>query len=120
MLIGELARRTGVGERLLRHYERAGLIRSERRANGYRDYEEHTVETVRRIRALLAAGLPTRTIRLLLPCTDGAAALRPCPGVLAGLRDRLAVLDRRADELEAARHLLRQSIAATARRQDDP
>ncbi|MEW1635466.1 MerR family transcriptional regulator [Streptomyces sp. NPDC093801] len=114
MLIGELSRRTGVSERLLRYYERTELIRSERRANGYREYDEGTPETVRRVRTLLAAGLPTRVIRQVLPCTaDGAAALRPCPGVLDRLRDQLEVLDRRAEELDAARLLLRRTIAAT-------
>ncbi|MFE6835005.1 MerR family transcriptional regulator [Streptomyces sp. NPDC057705] len=113
MLIGELARRTGVSERLLRYYERMGLIHSERRANGYREYDDQTVETVRRIRALLAAGLPTAIIRQVLPCTFDEAALRPCPGVLTNLRDRLNVLDLRAAELETARRLLRQTITAT-------
>ncbi|MFI0711757.1 MerR family transcriptional regulator [Streptomyces inhibens] len=61
-------------------------IHSARRANGYREYDDQTVETVRRIRALLAAGLPTRIIR--------------------------QVLDRRAADLETARRLLRQTIAA--------
>ncbi|MEW1658685.1 MerR family transcriptional regulator [Streptomyces sp. NPDC093707] len=113
MLIGELSRRTGVSERLLRYYERMGLIHSERRANGYRDYDEGTVETVRRIRALLAAGLPTRVIRQVLPCAFDEATLRPCPGVLTSLRDQLNVLDRRAADLQAARSLLRRTIAAT-------
>ncbi|GLX23542.1 MULTISPECIES: MerR family transcriptional regulator [Streptomyces] len=113
MLIGELSRRTGVSERLLRYYERMELIDSERRANGYREYDDRTVETVRRVRALLAAGLPTRVIRGLLPCTSDEAALRPCPGVLAGLRARLDVLDRRAADLETARELLRRTITAT-------
>jgi DNA-binding transcriptional MerR regulator len=45
------------------------LIHSERRAKGHREYDDQTVETVRRIRALLAAGLPTRIIRRVLPCT---------------------------------------------------
>lgn len=113
MLIGELSRRTGVSERLLRYYERTGLIDAERRANGYREYDDRTVETVRRVRALLAAGLPTRLIRQVLPCTGEEAALRPCPGVLAGLRAQLEVLDRRAAELETARDLLRRTITAT-------
>ncbi|MEU3510628.1 MerR family DNA-binding protein [Streptomyces longwoodensis] len=59
------------------------------------------------------AGLPTRTIRQILPCTYDTAALRPCPGVLTRLRDQLDVLDQRAADLEAARHLLRRTIAAT-------
>ncbi|MFB7508132.1 MerR family transcriptional regulator [Streptomyces broussonetiae] len=113
MLIGELSRRTGVSERLLRYYERMELIHSERRANGYREYDDKTAETVRRIRALLAAGLPTRIIRQILPCTSGEAALRPCPGVLTSLRDQLDVLDRRAADLETARRVLRRTIAAT-------
>ncbi|MFJ6721451.1 MULTISPECIES: MerR family transcriptional regulator [unclassified Streptomyces] len=113
MLIGELSRQTGVSERLLRYYERTELIHAERRANGYREYDDQTVETVRRVRALLAVGLPTRIIRQVLPCTHDAATLHPCPGVLTSLRDQLDVLDRRAAELETARHLLRQTIAAT-------
>ncbi|WP_406730145.1 MerR family transcriptional regulator [Streptomyces sp. NBC_01794] len=113
MLIGELSRRAGVSERLLRYYERMELIHSERRANGYREYDDQTVETVRRIRALLAAGLPTRIIRQVLPCTFDEATLRPCPGVLTSLRDQLNVLDQRAADLETARRLLRQTIAAT-------
>ncbi|MGV4984002.1 MerR family transcriptional regulator [Streptomyces sp. NRAIS4] len=113
MLIGELSRRTGVSERLLRYYERVELIRSERRANGYREYADETVETVRRIRGLLAAGLPTRVIRQVLPCAVDGATLRPCPGVLDRLRAQLSALDRRAADLAAARDLLRETIAAT-------
>ncbi|MEV7442941.1 MerR family transcriptional regulator [Streptomyces sp. NPDC091204] len=113
MLIGELSRRVGVSERLLRYYERMELIHSERRTNGYREYDDQTVETVRRIRALLAAGLPTRIIRQVLPCTFDEATLRPCPGILTSLRDQLNVLDQRAADLETARSLLRQTIAAT-------
>ncbi|MCX5151628.1 MerR family transcriptional regulator [Streptomyces sp. NBC_00320] len=113
MLIGELSRQTGVSERLLRYYERTELIHAERRANGYREYDDQTVQTVRRVRALLAVGLPTRIIRQVLPCTQDTATLRPCPGVLTSLRDQLDILDQRAAELETARHLLRQTIAAT-------
>ncbi|MFE2696956.1 MULTISPECIES: MerR family transcriptional regulator [Streptomyces] len=113
MLIGELSRQTGVSERLLRYYERTELIHAERRANGYREYDDQTVETVRRVRALLAVGLPTRIIRQVLPCTHDAATLHPCPGVLTSLRDQLDILDQRAAELETARRLLRQTIAAT-------
>lgn len=113
MLIGELSRRAGVSERRLRYYERMELIGSERRANGYREYDERTVETVRRVRALLAVGLPTRIIRQVLPCTLDEATVRPCPGVLTTLRTQLDVLDRRAADLDTARRLLRRTIAVT-------
>ena len=53
MRIGELSRRTGVNERLLRYYEQQGLLRPERLPSGYRAYRASDVAVVRRIRALL-------------------------------------------------------------------
>ena len=40
MKIGELSERTNVPTRMLRYYEEQGLLSSERRSNGYRDYPE--------------------------------------------------------------------------------
>ncbi|MFC7104329.1 MerR family transcriptional regulator [Nonomuraea rubra] len=70
MRIGELVRRTGVSERLLRYYEEQGLLHPSRLPSGYREYTEAHVETVRRIRCLLAAGLSTSTIATVLPCLE--------------------------------------------------
>jgi DNA-binding transcriptional MerR regulator len=116
VLIGEPAERTGINERLLRHYERAGLLRPERLPNGYRKYADSDTAAVLRIRALLAAGLPTRVIRYVLPRTTDEATVQPCPGVLGALRAQLSVLDRRAAELAAAREVLSNAIAATEAR----
>jgi len=38
MLVGELAARTGVSARALRHYDAHALLPVERTANGYRDF----------------------------------------------------------------------------------
>jgi len=70
MRIGELSRRTGTSRRLLRYYEEQGLIAACRAANGYREYDERTVDRVLQIRGLLDAGLPTRIIKEILPCLD--------------------------------------------------
>src|SRR5438067_10076710 len=113
MLIGQLAKRTGTSERLLRYYERVGLLTSTRQPNGYRDCGAAAEQTVAQIRALLAAGLSTNLIRQVLPCAHANGSLRPCPGVLDKLRTQLAHLDQRADELAQARQTLRQVIAAT-------
>lgn len=101
--IGELAEATGTTARSLRHYEQAGLITSQRAANGYRVYEERTVVRVRNIRHLLAAGLTVDDVRLFLPCLDGDVAAAPhSERGLRIARERLAVLEARiATQIEA-------------------
>ena len=113
MLIGQLAKLTGTSERLLRYYERVGLLASSRQANGYRDYDDAAEQQVKQIRALLAAGLSTNLIRQMLPCALADGSLSPCPGVLDRLRVQLAHLDQRAAELAQARQTLQQAIATT-------
>jgi DNA-binding transcriptional MerR regulator len=68
------------------------------------------VQRVRQIRALLAAGLPTRLIQRLLPCTDPEGNLDACPGVLDTLRGQLSRLDQQAAGLAASQELLRDAI----------
>lgn len=68
MRIGELARKTNVPARMLRYYEKQGLIAPRRLANGYREYDSSLVPRVRTIRGLLNAGIPTRIIGDRLPC----------------------------------------------------
>lgn len=70
MRIGELASKSDVSVRILRHYETQGLINSQRLPNGYRDYHSDAVERVRWIRDLLACGFSTREIRGFLPCLE--------------------------------------------------
>jgi DNA-binding transcriptional MerR regulator len=111
MLIGQLAKLTGTSERLLRYYERVGLLTASRQANGYRVYEADAELTVRQIRALLAAGLSTNLIKQMLPCVLEDGSLRPCSGVLDKLRTRLDHLGQRADELARARQTLQQAIS---------
>ncbi|GAA1669439.1 MerR family transcriptional regulator [Fodinicola feengrottensis] len=113
MLIGELARRTNTSERLLRYYERVGLLSSDRLANGYRDYADDAERVVGQIRSLLAAGLPTRVIRHIIPCAREDGSLAACPGVLDRMRSQLEQLDQRADELAVARETLVRAIRTT-------
>jgi len=95
MRIGTLARRTGVTERLLRYYEEQGLLEPSRLPSGYRVYAETDVATVRHIRTLLAAGLNTSTIGVVLPCVrdDGDRIVPTCTDMVDRLkleRDRLS------------------------------
>ncbi|MFJ3941628.1 MerR family transcriptional regulator [Streptomyces parvus] len=63
MLIGEVARRSGVSTRMLRHYESLGLVRpSGRTGSGYREYSGEDVRRIFHIESLRAMGLSLREI----------------------------------------------------------
>ncbi|MET9725099.1 MerR family transcriptional regulator [Streptomyces zaomyceticus] len=107
MLIGELSRRTGVSTRLLRYYEGQGLLEAGRGPNGYRSYDEEAVATVRKIRALLAGGLSTEVIRIVLPCTgEDGSAFDWCSDIRELMHRELAATDARIDELSRRRGVL--------------
>ncbi|GAA1975142.1 hypothetical protein [Amycolatopsis minnesotensis] len=50
----------------------------------------------------------------MLPCTGETGDVRPCPGMLDLMRARLAELDRRASDLDAARTAPADAITATS------
>ncbi|MEO3889531.1 MerR family transcriptional regulator [Nonomuraea sp. B5E05] len=107
MLIGELSRRTGVSARLLRYYEAQGLLDTSRGPNGYRQFDEDAVVTVRQVRALLRAGLSTEVIRSVLPCARGERPdIEWCAELWDILNGELATMDQRMDELQSSRDAL--------------
>ncbi|SHK84237.1 transcriptional regulator, MerR family [Pseudonocardia thermophila] len=114
MRIGELAERTGVSQRSLRHYEQHGLLHSTRTANGWRDYDEPAVRRVRAITALLASGLNLADVARLSPCLDAVPG-EPCADPEPARRtyaERLAALDRRITELHRRRAELARTMNA--------
>ncbi|MBR8642042.1 MerR family transcriptional regulator [Streptomyces tuirus] len=112
MRIGELAEATGTTPRALRHYEQAGLITSERAANGYRLYAAATAVRVRNVRHLLDVGLTLDDVRVFLPCLDGDVMAGPVSErALTVAADRLAVLEARI----AAQVAVRDRLAAALR-----
>lgn len=66
MQIGELAARSGISARALRHYEAKGLIESQRQENGYRDYTAGMLQRALWVRELIECGFSTRQIGGLL------------------------------------------------------
>lgn len=116
MRIGELSRRTGVNAHQLRYYEARGLLAADRRANGYREYDESAVLRVRQIRHLLGAGLSSEDIAYLLPCAVGEAPeLLGCPELLTAMRSRLERLDEQMTRLAQSRDALADYIDAAER-----
>src|SRR5438067_10205212 len=112
--IGELSRRSGVSQRLLRYYEEQGLLRPQRRPSGYREYQESDVDVVRRVRRLLAAGLSTATIASVLPCVreDGDRLVPTCATLVDQLSRERARIDQAIEDLTASRRVLDTVIAA--------
>jgi DNA-binding transcriptional MerR regulator len=108
MRIGELSERTGASRRALRYYEEQGLLVPDRLPNGYRDYGERAVPTVRRIRVLLSAGLNSALVAEILPCLadDTVVLTGSCPELLAGLAAERRRLTAAIDDLLAARTVL--------------
>jgi MerR family transcriptional regulator, heat shock protein HspR len=83
--ISVAARLVGTGVQNLRAYERAGLLEPSRTAGGTRLYSQEDVARLRRIDGLLRAGLNLAGIAMVLALEDE----------IAGLRDRLRLLDGR-------------------------
>lgn len=114
--IGELSRETGVGVRLLRYYEEQGLLASERTPGGQRVYGPDAPAVVRRIRALLGAGLPTRVIAEVLDCVCGSEAeVEPCLSPM--LVAQLDAIDEKIHGLQDTRSSLAALVAVTEKRQ---
>ncbi len=63
MLIGDVARRSGVSARMLRHYESLGLVRPTGRSEaGYREYSGEDIQRIFHIESLRSLGLSLREV----------------------------------------------------------
>ncbi len=107
---GQVAKRAGVGVETLRFYEREGLLpEPARRASGYRQYPEGTVERVEFIRRAQLLGFQLKDIKELLALRDDPGADRQ--DVRAKAVAKLADIDQRIRDLEAMREALTQLVA---------
>ena len=63
MLIGEVARHSGVSTRMLRHYDSLGLVRpTGRTVGGYREYSAEDIRRIFHVESLRSLGLSLRQI----------------------------------------------------------
>lgn len=112
MKIGRLSDVTGISPRSLRYYEQRGLLASARSSNGYREYDDAAVETVRLIRSLLDLGFSTELVLDVLPCTEAENAEQAvCDDTIrrvTAVRDDIA---ERVTHLEEARDKLTRFLA---------
>src|SRR4051794_7139067 len=127
--IGELSRRVGVSDHLLRAWEtRYGLLHPTRSPGGYRLYSQADAERIGRMQAHLAAGLSAAEAAQAVLADDGPSPVsRPAPstpglglgvevGELAGsLRQALDAFDEPTAQAVLDRLLAELSLTAVLR-----
>jgi DNA-binding transcriptional MerR regulator len=106
--IGDLARATGVSTDTLRHYERKGVLHSQRAGNGYRKYAEDSLERVHRIRKALAIGFTLGELREVLNVFDHGGV--PCHQVRSLAAGKLAQIEDHLKEVISLRDELRDAL----------
>src|SRR5699024_5381807 len=88
-LIGEVARRSGVSVRMLRHYDELGIAGpSGRAAGGYRDYAEADLRRLVHVESLRSLGLPLAEVARAVD-DPGFAPARLMDGVRESIRRRI-------------------------------
>lgn len=118
MKIGEASVASGVSQRMIRHYEKIGLVpAASRRDSGYRDYDERDVHTLRFIGRARDLGFPIEEIRTLLGLWHDRH--RSSADVKQLALSRAAELKRKAKELDEMRRSL-EHLAARCHGDDRP
>jgi MerR family copper efflux transcriptional regulator len=105
MNIGQAAQASGVSAKMIRYYERIGLIAAaERTPSGYRVYSDTDVNTLRFIHRARDFGFPIERIRVLVSLWQNR---RPSREVKQVTLEHVAELDHRIAELIDMRNALR-------------
>jgi MerR family transcriptional regulator, Zn(II)-responsive regulator of zntA len=105
----ELARAAEVSPDTLRHYERLGLLpKPSRSANGYREYPAEAHARVRLVRRAVALGFTLDELARVIKVRDQGGV--PCREVRALAASKLALLEGRVKELQAACDRLRSVL----------
>ena len=118
MKIGEASAVSGISERMIRHYEKIGLIApAARRDSGYRDYDQRDVHTLRFIGRARDLGFAVEEIGKLLALWNDRE--RSSADVKALALARAAELRRKERELREMRRSL-EHLAASCHGDDRP
>lgn len=118
MMIGPASEASGVSQRMIRHYEKIGLVPApSRRDSGYRDYSDTDVHRLRFIANARDLGFPIEEIRTLLGLwSEGARSSADVKSLATARADEL---HRKAVALEKMRRAL-LDLAARCNGDDRP
>lgn len=106
----EAAEQLGVTPRILRHYEKQGLLEVGRSENGYRVYGPADLRRAARVRDYIGAGFSTREIRAMRACLSDEGS-GPCEGGIQQLEHKLEHIDRAIAELAERRDAVLERLA---------
>ncbi|RIJ50347.1 MerR family transcriptional regulator [Clavibacter lycopersici] len=102
MHIGEIAERTGLSHRTIRHYDEIGLLpASGRTEGGFRLYTQEDLDTLMLIRRMKPLGFSLEEMQDLLRVVDGLADADAPAAVMADRRDALAAFIAEAEQRRA-------------------
>ena len=110
----EAAERLGITQRMLRHYEKTGLMEVSRRRNGYRHYSEADLRRAGRIRDFIATGFSTREIRTMSGCLSDESS-GPCEDGIGKMTEKLAHIDQLRADLDERRNAVLDRLATLRR-----
>lgn len=111
MLIGELSRRTGLSRDTIRFYEKQGLIkvgRRERRVNNYKEYSDAILRKLLLLNKIKSYGFTLNESDEIISLLD--ANLASCDRIEKAAAKKVAVIDKKIEELKALKKLLKESV----------
>lgn len=103
MQIGAMAQATGLSRDTLRYYEKRGLLRARRGANGYRDYPPEAVNWLRYLRTAQELGFTLAEIEADMPLLAAPDAPETAKLLRAALAKKLGDIDARIAGLSQLR-----------------
>ena len=104
LTISQVSKMCGVTPRMLRHYEKLGLINTQRREDStYRVYDAESVQRLQQIIILRKLRIPLKQIAVILQDDEQRESLRL-------LQENLAELDAEIASLDLIRGILKQFI----------
>jgi Cu(I)-responsive transcriptional regulator len=115
--IGEVAKASGVSQRMIRHYEQIGLVApAARHDSGYRDYDERDVHTFRFVARARDLGFSIDEIgKLLALWNDRSRASADVKALALARAAELKRKERQLHEMRRSLELLAESCHGDSR-----